>query len=239
MPSAADPAATSSQRHCRTFGIVYLARVQSLFETRLARFGAAFGSGALLFFALGLRPVWWIAWIAPIPLLLAALHGSRAEARLLTAFASAVGLASLVPYYVAVQGPIGLIIMPLQIAQWIFIVSFTHAVVRRSDHWLTVFAYPLICSALDALISTFSPHGTFGSFAYTQMDALPVIQIASVGGTPAVVFVVSLFTSAVVLGLYQLRPEKPPMLRMASRFCSSCLRSGTAAGGWQRASRRC
>ena len=206
------PAASSQRALSDLSEQCNIARVQSLFETRWARFGAALGSGALLFFALGLRPVWWIAWIAPIPLLLAALHGSRAEARLLTAFASAVGLASLVPYYVSVQGPIGLIIMPLQIAQWIFIVSFTHAVVRRSDHWLTVFAYPLICSALDALISTFSPHGTFGSFAYTQMDALPVIQIASVGGTPAVVVVVSLFTSAVVLGLYQLRPRSQPML---------------------------
>lgn len=206
------PAASSQRALSDLSEQCNIARVQSLFETRWARFGAALGSGALLFFALGLRPVWWIAWIAPIPLLLAALHGSRAEARLLTAFASAVGLASLVPYYVSVQGPIGLIIMPLQIAQWIFIVSFTHAVVRRSDHWLTVFAYPLICSALDALISTFSPHGTFGSFAYTQMDALPVIQIASVGGTPAVVAVVSLFTSAVVLGLYQLRPRSQPML---------------------------
>jgi hypothetical protein len=72
------PAASSQRALSDLSEQCNIARVQSLFETRWARFGAALGSGALLFFALGLRPVWWIAWIAPIPLLLAALHGSRA-----------------------------------------------------------------------------------------------------------------------------------------------------------------
>jgi len=47
--------------------------------------------------------------------------------------------------------------------------------------------YPVLLAAIDTLVSFFSPHGTRGSFAYTQMDGLPVIQIASVLGMPAIV----------------------------------------------------
>jgi hypothetical protein len=47
--------------------------------------------------------------------------------------------------------------------------------------------YPVLLAAIDTLVSFFSPHGTWGSFAYTQMDGLPVIQIASVLGTPAII----------------------------------------------------
>jgi len=44
--------------------------------------------------------------------------------------------------------------------------------------WLIVFVYPVLLAAIDTLVSFFSPHGTWGSFAYTQMDGLSVIQIA-------------------------------------------------------------
>jgi apolipoprotein N-acyltransferase len=70
--------------------------------------------------------------------------------------------------------------------------------------------YPVLLAAIDTLVSFFSPHGTWGAFVYTQMDALPVIQIASVLGAPAVVFLVALFASTVVVALYRgLRIERP------------------------------
>lgn len=65
-----------------------------------------------------------------------------------------------------------------------------------------VFVFPALLAAVDTLVSVFSPHGTAGSFAYTQMDALPVIQIASVLGAPAIVFLVGLFASTVPIAVY-------------------------------------
>ena len=47
-------------------------------------------------------------------------------------------------------------------------------------------------AAIDTLLIHFSPHGSAGSIAYSQMDALPVIQLASLGCVPAVTFVVLL-----------------------------------------------
>jgi apolipoprotein N-acyltransferase len=82
--------------------------------------------------------------------------------------------------------------------------------VLASRNWLIVFVYPALLAAIDTLVSFFSPHGTWGSFAYTQMDALPVIQIASVLGAPAIVFLVGLFASTVAVALYRgLRIERP------------------------------
>ena len=40
---------------------------------------AALASGVMLYFVVGLEPRWFIAWVAPIPLLLAAFQASAAE----------------------------------------------------------------------------------------------------------------------------------------------------------------
>ncbi len=179
----------------------------------MARIVAALLSGGLLYFTLSLTPCWLVAWIAPVPLLLAAFHTSQREVWLLCAIAGLLGLTSMFGYYEIVSGRMGaVVIVLLQVMEWILVVSFTRAIVRRSNHWLTVFAYPLVWAALDTLISAFSPHGTFGSLAYTQMDALPVIQIASITGTPGIVFLISLFASMLALALYRTHPRTRPAL---------------------------
>jgi apolipoprotein N-acyltransferase len=51
----------------------------------------------------------------------------------------------------------------------------------------------------DTLIAATSPHGSAGALAYSQMDFLPVIQIAALGGAPAITFIVTLFASAIAI----------------------------------------
>jgi apolipoprotein N-acyltransferase len=187
--------------------------MSSLLQHKFARITAALAAGGLLYFTVNLTPWWPVAWIAPMPLLLASFHAtSRGETRLLCAVALLVGLSSNFVYYMILAGRVGaVLIVLLQVLQWSFIVSYTRAIVRRSRHWLTVFAYPLVWTAVDTLISTFSPHGTFGSLAYTQMDALPVVQVAALAGAPAVVFVISLFSSCVALACYRSEPRLQPV----------------------------
>jgi apolipoprotein N-acyltransferase len=190
-----------------------LRSMDSIFDRRIIRIATALLSGGLLYFTLSLTPWWPLAWIAPVPLLLASFHASRGETRLLCAIAALVGLTSNIVYYTMVSGWTGtVVVVILQLLEWGFVVLFTRAIVLRSNHWLTVFAYPLIWTALDTLISTFSPHSTFGSLAYTQMNALPIIQIASIAGTPGVVFVITLFSSVLALALYRINPRTHPAL---------------------------
>ena len=185
--------------------------MNQLLKARSARFAAALVSGVLFYFTLGLTPSWLAAWLAPVPLLLAAFHASRREARLLAWLAAAIGLSSNFTYYLKVTGTVAtVVLLLLQVLVWGFFAIRTRAAVLASRNWLIVFVYPVLLAAIDTLVSFFSPHGTWGSFAYTQMDALPVIQIASVLGAPAVVFLVGLFASTVAVGLYRgLRIERP------------------------------
>ena len=185
--------------------------MNQLLQARGARFAAAVVSGVLFFFTLGLTPWWPAAWLAPIPLLLAAFHAGRWEARLLAWLAVAIGLSSNFTYYLTTTGTVAAVmLLLLQILVWGFIVMRTRAAVRASRSWLIIFVYPVLLAAINTLVSFFSPHGTWGSLAYTQMDALPVIQIASVLGAPAVVFLVGLFASTVAVALYRgLRIERP------------------------------
>src|SRR5947207_1682173 len=71
------------------------------------RFGAALLSGVLQYFATGLEPWWWAAWLAPIPLLVAAFRASTREAWALAVIAGLIGSASTASFYAMVIGPIG------------------------------------------------------------------------------------------------------------------------------------
>jgi apolipoprotein N-acyltransferase len=62
-----------------------------------------------------------------------------------------------------------------------------------------VFVFPLLMAGIETLLAAVSPHGTAGAFAYSQMNYLPAIQIASMGGAPAITFVVMLFASTAAL----------------------------------------
>ena len=175
------------------------------------RFIAALASGVMLYFVVGLEPRWFIAWVAPIPLLLAAFQASAAETWLLCIVAVGAGFAGNFDYYTKTSGPLGaILIVLLQVFEWSMAVRFTRSVVLRTNHWLTIFAWPIAWAALDTLVSTFSPHGTIGSLAYTQMDASPLIQIASITGAAGIVFLFNLFPSAVAIALFRGAKIKMP-----------------------------
>jgi apolipoprotein N-acyltransferase len=187
--------------------------MNSLLRTHAGRIVAAVVSGVLFYFVFGLNPYWLAAWLAPIPLLLAAFSAGGREARILAWLAAAIGLTSVFTYYGKTTGPAATaVIVILQMLLWGFIIGRTRAAVVASSHWLTLFAYPAILAAADTLVAFFSPHATAGSMAFGQMGFLPVVQIASVLGAPAIVFLVSLFASTVAVALYRGREISRPWL---------------------------
>jgi len=116
---------------------------------------------------------------------------------------------------------------------WGVVVTLTRRVVVGTPHWTRVFAFPVLWAALDTLIAAVSPHGSAGSLAYSQMEALPVIQIASLAGTPGIVFVVTLLGSLVAVEAHRRRRGEPsdaapPLLVLAVILGFGFVRLATA-----------
>jgi len=187
----------------------------------------------MLWGVVNLTPWWPLAWLAPIPLLLAAFHGSGGEARTLSLLAALIGLSSNFRYYQTTTGgwPIAVLLIALQALAWMGVVMFTRRIVRSAPVWYSVFAYPLLWAGLDTLINALSPHSSFGSLAYSQGDATRVIQIAALTGTPGIVFVVSLYASLTAVAIYRGRDIRLPVL--AYGLPAVVILAALAFGNWR------
>ena len=163
----------------------------------LGRIVAALISGALLAQAYSLNPLWPLAWIAPIPVLIAAIGASRVGAFAYGAFAGAVSMALMINYFLELGGVVPALVITLTKALiWGGAAYAVRGAARSLPKWAAVFVFPALIASIETLTAAFSPHGTAGALAYSQMDFVPVIQIASLGGAPAITFVVTLFASA-------------------------------------------
>ena len=78
-----------------------------------------------------------------------------------------------------------------------FEVLFSRAFVRRGQLFRAAFVFPAYWITYEYLTEFRSPHSTFGNLAYSQMNCLPVIQIASITGIWGISFVVFLFASTI------------------------------------------
>lgn len=166
----------------------------------LARIAAASVSGLLLANAYGLHPIWPLAWLAPIPLLVAVSSASRVVAVLCGGLAGATSMVSMTSYFLELGGPAPLAIILVSKALTWALVSLA---VRSAAHNLptaaAVFVFPTLIAGIDTLVAVVSPHGSAGAYAYSQMDFLPVLQVATIGGAPAITFIVMLFASTTAL----------------------------------------
>ncbi len=148
-------------------------------------------SGGLLAASYSLHPIWWAAWLAPAPVLAAALTASRRGSYGLGAAAGLIGGFTTLSYYGLVAGwPIACLILVLRAAGWGGAVRASTSAAQRWPAAVSVFVLPLTWTAIETLLLYLSPHSSAGSYGYSQMAALPVIQIAALGGVPAIVFVV-------------------------------------------------
>ncbi|QGZ96921.1 apolipoprotein N-acyltransferase [Terricaulis silvestris] len=164
----------------------------------LGRIVAALLSGALLAQSYGLHPFWPLAWIAPIPLLIAVMGATRLGAFLYGALAGALSTALMASYFLDLGGLAPTAIITLMKALiWGAIAFAVRGGARHLPSWAAVLVFPTLMAGVEALIAATSPHGSAGSLAYSQIDFLPAIQVASLGGAPAIVFVLSAFASAV------------------------------------------
>jgi apolipoprotein N-acyltransferase len=170
---------------------------------------AAIASGILLALANSLEPFWWAAWLAPIPLLVAAFRSNHGWSWVWAAIAALIGVTGRIGYDLMFLGiPGEAIVASISIVATGLAVTLTRGLVRRGRYTLAIFFYPAFVAGLGALAQSGSPHGTGGSLAYSQMTFLPVIQIASLAGTAGIVFTVALF-AALVAVVFQARNAPP------------------------------
>lgn len=153
--------------------------------------GAAILATALAyFFATGVNHLWPFAWVAPIPILLLS-FASSARTTAISAFSAyLLGELSILPVVLPVLPP-AVLLLALVVPAFVFALTvlFTRYTLCQFDHWVGMFVFPVLWTAWEYLVSV---QGTYGSWAYSQVDFLPVIQLASVTGLAGITFLVSL-----------------------------------------------
>jgi len=161
---------------------------------------AGLASAAFLYFGTGLHPTWWLLWVAPVPVLAISPRLRGSAAFLLGSIAWFLGEMNQWNYVTRELEP------PIQIAILFFVgpavafgfgVRFTRRFLARDSLLLAAFAFPVYWVTCEYLTAIASPHSTWGNLAYTQMDFLPLIQIASVTGLWGISFIVFLFAGTV------------------------------------------
>jgi apolipoprotein N-acyltransferase len=164
-------------------------------------------SAIAFFFGTGLHPLWWLTWLAPLPVLLIAPRLSRWIALGLALGAFTLGALNMWSY-LRVVTPLGVAIFITVVPSLIFafIVLAHRRFILRGQFFRAVFAVPVLWSAVEYLAEFRSPHSTFANLAYTQMNCLPLIQIASITGIWSISFIVLLFPS-VIAALLAPTPE--------------------------------
>jgi apolipoprotein N-acyltransferase len=187
--------------------------------SKLLRLGVAAlalaSSAIAFFFGTGLHPIWWLTWLAPLPVLVAAPRVSRWTALGLAFGAFTLGALNMWSY-LRVVTPLGVTIFITVVPSLIFaLIVLTHRrFILRGQFFRAVFAVPVLWSAAEYLSEFHSPHSTFANLAYTQMDCLPLIQIASITGIWSISFVVLLFPSRIAL---MFAPTTDPSSKRASQ----------------------
>lgn len=161
-------------------------------------------SAAFAYFGTGLRPIWWALWLAPIPVLAIAPRLGGVAAFVLGAIAWLIGELNQWGYVrreIELPPQITILYFLVPAVVFGFAVLFVRSFVRRGSLFLASLALPVYWVAYEYLTAMASPHSTWGNLAYTQMDCLPVIQIAAITGLWGISFVVFLFagTAATLL----------------------------------------
>ena len=148
--------------------------------------------GGLLAASYALHPLWWAAWLAPVALL-AATSGRARNVWIASAIAGVIATLPLVPYYWSLLGP-GLVanVVLLRFLLLALALGLTRFAAARLPLGIAMLVFPAAIAAIEQLMLATSVNGAAGSIAYSQSDMPGLIQVAALGGVPAVAFLILL-----------------------------------------------
>ncbi|WP_448100729.1 apolipoprotein N-acyltransferase [Luteibacter jiangsuensis] len=165
-----------------------------LLATALTATGWWFGSGT--------HPVWWATWLAPLPVLWLASRVRTTWAVAAAFLAMTAGSGNLWSYmYSHIRLPVGVVVYAMVLPGLMFAlcVLLHKRLLLRGRPFAAVLAVPAMWVTLAFVNNLLSPHGTFFDIGYTQMDALPVIQVAALTGIWGIGTLLMLVVTAVAM----------------------------------------
>ena len=162
--------------------------------------GSLIASALAFYFGTGLHPIWWLTWLAPLPLLLIAPRLSLWQAFASSLLASFIGGLNLWHYFRSVlEVPLAptIIFMVLPACVFALGVLLFRRFALRGDLLKAAIVYPAFWVSYEFLTASISIHSTYGNLAYNQMNFLPILQIASIAGIWGISFCVMWFPAAI------------------------------------------
>ncbi len=186
------------------------------------------------YLATQLQPLWWAAWLAPIPVLWLATRVSRRRAAAAAFLAAALASFNLWNYYHnTLDVPLAAHMMAM-LMQGLYFMLTVLLYRRLSDckrPVLAMLAVPILWTALAFSNAQLSPNGTWGDLGYSQMNVLLIIQIAALTGVWGIAFLVLLAAAAVVSAT---NPQLTGLLRFrALTIGTSALVLVLGYGAWR------
>ena len=188
---------------------------QANFARRMTLMLCAIVLTAIAYFvSSGLDRVWWLVWLAPLPVLLVAPQLGTPGAFTAALFARGLGMLSFWHYlHDIVQFPLWLSLVSI-VAPAVIVglaVALHRELIRKDRPWHAAIAFPAVMVAGEYFFSLWQ--GTFLSTAYTQLGNLPILQLAAITGLWGVSFVTNLLPSALAALVSAPRRDR---LRLAS-----------------------
>ncbi len=169
---------------------------------------AVLATAAMVYFGTGLFPWWPLMWFAPAPVLLFAARSSWRGSAVVAFAAWFLGALNLRTYFQSLLHiPIGvqLVIYLDPALLFAIVVLLFRALLRRGLWWSALIAFPAAWVSFEYLTSLTSPHGTAGNLAYSQLNFLSFLQIASVTGPWGISFLLMLFPAALIVAIERRR----------------------------------
>jgi apolipoprotein N-acyltransferase len=159
---------------------------------------AALTTGAY-FVSSGLHRMWWPVWLAPLPVLLLAPRLRAWEAftvaLIARALAGALDFWQYLRHVVQFQVWIVLLMILVPAASFALAIALYRGLLRRGSPWLAILAFPVTIVAAEYLFSL--SQGSLENTGYTQLENLPILQLAAIAGLWGISFSVHLLPAAV------------------------------------------
>lgn len=171
---------------------------------------AAFAATAgLVFLGNGLMPRWPLMWLAPLPVLIFALRRPAWQAGVVAAAAYLAGGLNLWNYLHLFAPPV-VWFMDFGTAALAFAagVLLMRALERRGTLWSAWIALPAVWVTFEYARNLLWPHGSGACIAYSQLNFLPFLQLASLAGPWGMGFVLMLFPAGLALAIHRWRSAR-------------------------------
>ncbi|HSY82611.1 MAG TPA: nitrilase-related carbon-nitrogen hydrolase [Gemmatimonadaceae bacterium] len=159
-------------------------------------------TATLVWFGTGLHPWWPLMWFAALPLLLVATRATWKATAVVAFLGIFIGYFNIRHYLHDVLGmpaAVFALTVGIQAVGFALVTLLFRALYNRQAWRAALIAFPAAWVSIEYLNNLTSVHGTAGDLAYSQLNFLPVLQVASLTGPWGISALLLLFSAALVI----------------------------------------